>query len=64
MQQHKYSMKRAFRVCFPKEEDDEVGDDKNLDDAELWENISNGQWEIVDQILTRGTIQQCFGISR
>lgn len=29
------NMKRAFTVCFPKEQDGEVTDDDNLDDAEL-----------------------------
>ncbi|KAJ8356673.1 hypothetical protein SKAU_G00194670 [Synaphobranchus kaupii] len=37
-------MKQAFSVCFPQEEDDE-----NLDDAELWEDLSRGEQETVDQ---------------
>ncbi|KAJ8376339.1 hypothetical protein SKAU_G00069190 [Synaphobranchus kaupii] len=55
-------MKRAFTVCFPQEEDDEVNDDDNLDDAELWEDLSRGEQETVDQVLTRGSPkrQQCF----
>lgn len=36
------NMKRAFTVCFPKEEDGEITDDDNLDDAELWEDLSRG----------------------
>ena len=39
------NMKRAFTVCFPKEEDGDVTDDDNLDDAELWEDLSRGKWE-------------------
>lgn len=55
-------MKRAFTVCFPKEEDGEVTDDDNLDDAELWEDLSRGEWDTVDQMLIRGSPkrQQCF----
>lgn len=56
------NMKRAFTVCFPQEEDDEVNDDENLDDEELWEDLSRDEQETVDQVLTRGSPkrQQCF----
>lgn len=56
------NLKRAFTVCFPKEQDGEVTDDDNLDDAELWEDLSRGEWETVDQKLNRGSPkrQQCF----
>lgn len=56
------NMKRAFTVCFPQEEDDEVNDDDNLDDAELWEDLSRDEQKTVDQMLTRGSPkrQQCF----
>ena len=56
------NMKRAFTVCFPKDDGDEMTDDDNLDDADLWEDLSRGEWETVDQVLTRGSPkrQQCF----
>lgn len=56
------NMKRAFSVCFPKEQDGEVTDDDNLDDAELWEDLSRDEWETVDRTINRGSPkrQQCF----
>ncbi|KAL7379703.1 hypothetical protein ABVT39_004336 [Epinephelus coioides] len=56
------NMKRAFTVCFPKEQDGEVTDDDNLDDAELWEDLFRGEWETVDRMINRGSPkrQQCF----
>ncbi|KAG8006702.1 hypothetical protein GBF38_022671 [Nibea albiflora] len=56
------NMKQAFSVCFPKDQYDEVTDDDNLDDAELWEDLSRDEWETVDRTINRGCPkrQQCF----
>ena len=44
------NMKKAFSICFPQEEEDQVDDAESLDDPDIWEALSEADQETVDQV--------------
>lgn len=44
------NMKKAFSICFPQEEEDQVDDEESLDDPNIWEALSANDQETVDQV--------------
>ena len=56
------NMKKAFSICFPQEEEDQVDDAESLDDPDIWEDLSEADQETVDQVndtLTRYIFLSC-----
>lgn len=54
------NMRKAFTVCFPseQEEDDDAGD--NLDDPELWHDLTLEDQQTVDAAMAKKQRLQCF----
>jgi len=54
------NMRKAFTVCFPseKEEDDDAGD--NLDDPELWHDLTLEDQQTVNAAMAKKQRLQCF----
>ncbi|XP_034071694.1 uncharacterized protein LOC117545812 [Gymnodraco acuticeps] len=55
------NMRKAFTVCFPTEQEDEdVDEEDDLDDPELWHDLSLEDQETVDAALAKKQRLQCF----
>lgn len=45
------NMKKAFSICFPQEEEqDQVNDEDNLDDPDIWEELPVTEQDFVEQV--------------
>ena len=54
------NMKKAFTVCFPKEQEDEVHDEDYLDDPEIWHELSITDQQTVNASMAKQQRLQCF----
>ncbi|KAF3845924.1 hypothetical protein F7725_003002 [Dissostichus mawsoni] len=55
------NMRKAFTVCFPTEQEDEdVDEEDDLDDPELWHDLSLEDQETVDAAMAKKQRLQCF----
>ncbi|KAI4794639.1 hypothetical protein KUCAC02_031938 [Chaenocephalus aceratus] len=55
------NMRKAFTVCFPTDQEDEdVDEEDDLDDPELWHDLSLEDQETVDAALAKEQRLQCF----
>lgn len=54
------NMRKAFTVCFPTEQEDEVHDDDHLDDPELWNDLTLEDQQTVDAAMAKKQRLQCF----
>eukprot|EP00063_Salmo_salar_P091248 XP_014066083.1 PREDICTED: uncharacterized protein LOC106610928 [Salmo salar] len=49
------NMRKAFKVCFPIEQEDEVHDEDHLDDPELWNDLTLEDQQTVDAAIAKKT---------
>uniref|UniRef100_A0A673ZZR7 Uncharacterized LOC115161945 n=1 Tax=Salmo trutta TaxID=8032 RepID=A0A673ZZR7_SALTR len=54
------NMRKAFTVCFPIEQEDEVHDEDHLDDPELWNDLTLEDQQTVDAAIAKKQRLQCF----
>uniref|UniRef100_A0A8C8GQ27 HAT C-terminal dimerisation domain-containing protein n=1 Tax=Oncorhynchus tshawytscha TaxID=74940 RepID=A0A8C8GQ27_ONCTS len=54
------NMRKAFSVCFPIEQEDEVHDEDHLDDPELWNDLTLEDQQTVDAAIAKKQRLQCF----
>uniref|UniRef100_A0A8C7SEE1 HAT C-terminal dimerisation domain-containing protein n=1 Tax=Oncorhynchus mykiss TaxID=8022 RepID=A0A8C7SEE1_ONCMY len=54
------NMRKAFTVCFPIEQEDEVLDEDHLDDPELWNDLTLEDQQTVDAPIAKKQGFQCF----
>uniref|UniRef100_A0A674DIX8 HAT C-terminal dimerisation domain-containing protein n=1 Tax=Salmo trutta TaxID=8032 RepID=A0A674DIX8_SALTR len=54
------NMRKAFTVCFPIEQEDEVHDADHLDDPELWNDLTLEDQQTVDAAIAKKQSLQCF----
>uniref|UniRef100_A0A8C7DJA5 HAT C-terminal dimerisation domain-containing protein n=1 Tax=Oncorhynchus kisutch TaxID=8019 RepID=A0A8C7DJA5_ONCKI len=54
------NMRKAFTVCFPIEQEDEVHDEDHLDDPELWNDLTLEDQQTVDATIAKKQRLQCF----
>lgn len=53
-------MKRAFTVCFPTEHEQDMHDEDQLDDPQLWNDQSQEEQQSLDAAMGRKQRLQCF----
>jgi hypothetical protein len=54
------NMRKAFTVCFPIEQEDEVHDEDHLDDPELWNDLNLEDQQTVDAAIAKKTVLAVF----
>lgn len=52
------NMRKAFTVCFPTEQEDEVYEDDHSDDPELWNELSLEDQQTVDAAMAAGGVRR------
>uniref|UniRef100_A0A8C8CZU2 HAT C-terminal dimerisation domain-containing protein n=1 Tax=Oncorhynchus tshawytscha TaxID=74940 RepID=A0A8C8CZU2_ONCTS len=54
------NMRKAFSVCFPIEQEDEIHDEDHLDDPELWNDLTLEEQQTVDAAIAKKTALSVF----
>lgn len=54
------NMKKAFTVCFPSEQEQDIHDEDQLDDPQIWNDLSPEEQQSLDAAIGRKQRLQCF----
>ncbi|XP_016114748.1 uncharacterized protein [Sinocyclocheilus grahami] len=54
------NMKKAFTVCFPTEQEQDIHDEDQLDDPQIWNDLSPEEQQSLDAAIARKQHLQCF----